>query len=408
MLLPLFMVACNGVLEDEGYVRHEQTPLQTIAVGFENETRTYVDNGLNLCWHEGDLVSVFCGSTLNNKYQFDGKSGDKGGELTAVESVANGGLSTGNKLDKVFAIYPYDVAARISESGVISASLPAVQSYAKESFGKDANTMVAVSQNLDNPYLGFKNLCGYLQVKLYGEATVQSIELKGNNGEKIAGAATITSDYGSMPQVVMNSDATDSITLDCGSGVALSSTPTEFWFVVPPTTFSKGLTIKATATDGKVFEQTTLKSVSIERNTIQPMAECEFAVEGYDIEFNATKLSVSYTRGSLNNYYIEVSNKEWSSSGWGVDGGTYYTFDLYSSKTSNNVVPKGTYTLSTSEKANTLLQDYSYTYAWNGGPEYMLGYEEATVVVTDEGIDAVLLLSDGTTHHVIYEGKPSF
>lgn len=408
MLLPLFAVACNNVLEDDDYARDEQTTRPTIVVGFEDDTRTYVENNLDLCWHEGDLVSVFCGSTLNSKYQFDGKSGDKGGELTAVESVASGNLSTGNELDKVFAIYPYDVAARISESGVISASLPAVQSYAEESFGKDANTMVAVSQNLDNPYLGFKNICGYLKVKLYGEATVQSIELKGNNGEKIAGAAAVTAAYGTMPQVVMNSDATDSITLDCGSGVALSSTPTEFWFVVPPTTFSKGLTIKATATDGRVFEQTTSKSVSIERNKIQPMAECEFiAEESYDVVFYATTLYVERRSGSVNNYYVEVGNKEWSSNGWGLEGGTYYVFDLYSSKSSNNVVPNGTYTLDNTEKANTLSSDNGYMYTMMGHPDMKI-YKEATVVVSDEGIDAVVVLSDDSKHHVIYEGKPSF
>ena len=123
-------------------------------------------------------------------------------------------------------------------------------------------------------------LGGYLKVKLYSNVAtvVKSITISGNNGEKIAGAATVTMAYGETPQLSMATGSVGSITLDCGSGVMLSSDaekPTEFWFVVPAVEFSEGLTIVATDTNGVTFEKSTNKKVTITRNEIQPMAAVE-------------------------------------------------------------------------------------------------------------------------------------
>ena len=56
----------------------------------------------------------------------------------------------------------------IAEDGTISITLPAVQKYASKSFGVGANMMVAVTKDKDDYFLPFKNLCGYLKLKLYG------------------------------------------------------------------------------------------------------------------------------------------------------------------------------------------------------------------------------------------------
>ena len=272
----LLFVACDNKFEDEGNTIQGVSNLPTLTAEFADEdTRTYVEDNFYLRWHEGDLISAFLGNTLNNKYIFKGETGDNGGTFSAVSSTE---LGSSYPLDNIFAIYPYDENIEISKTGTISCSLPAVQKYAVESFGKDTNTMVAVTKDLDDTFLSFKNACGYLKIKFYGEGTVKSIELKGNNGEKIAGNASITATYGAAPKVVMSDDATDSITLDCGEGVKLSTDaekPTEFWFVVPPTEFSNGATIVATDTNGVTFEKSTSNTVVITRNEIQPMAAVE-------------------------------------------------------------------------------------------------------------------------------------
>ena len=272
----LLFVACDNKFEDVGNTIQRVSTLPTLTAEFADEdTRTYVEDNTYLRWHEGDLISAFVGNSRNSKYIFDGKTGDNSGEFKPVSSNSSGEVYD---LNRNCALYPYDEDATVDSGGSISCSLPAVQEYAENSFGKGANTMVAVTKDVDDTFLAFKNACGYLKVKLYGEATVKSIELKGNNGEKIAGKATISAEYGAVPKVVMSDDTTDSITLDCGEGITLSSdaeNPTEFWVVVPPMEFSEGLTIVATDTNGVTFEKSTNKKVTITRNEIKPMAALE-------------------------------------------------------------------------------------------------------------------------------------
>ena len=272
----LAFVGCNKMFEDEGNSRLTPADLPTLTAGFEDaDTRTYVKDNIYLRWHEDDQISAFYGSTLNSLYQFMGDTGANSGTFTPV---ASGNLSTGNTLDRIYAVYPYDAEATISDLGVISYSIPATQTYAESSFGKGSNTMVAVTENIEDTFLSFKNIGGYLKIKLYGKGRVKSIELRGNNGEKIAGKATITATYGATPMVVMADDASDAITLDCGAGVELSAeaeNPTEFWIVVPPTTFEGGITVTVTNTEGGFIEKSTKNTVTIERNIIQPMAAVE-------------------------------------------------------------------------------------------------------------------------------------
>ena len=272
----LLLAACDNKFEDEGNTIQGVSNLPTLTAEFaEDATRTYVEDNSYLRWHEGDLISAFLGNTLNNKYIFKGDTGDNGGTFSAVSSTE---LGSSYPLDNIFALYPYDEDNEISKAGVISCSLPAVQKYAEKSFGKGANTMVAVTKSTSDTFLAFKNACGYLKIKLYGKATVKSIELKGNNGEKIAGNASITATYCGVPTVATADEATESITLDCGEGVKLSTdaeNPTEFWFVVPAVEFSEGLTIVATDIYGTTFVKSTSNAVTITRNEIQPMAAVE-------------------------------------------------------------------------------------------------------------------------------------
>ncbi|MBQ0090455.1 MAG: hypothetical protein KBT27_14100, partial [Prevotellaceae bacterium] len=138
--------------------------------------------------------------------------------------------------------------------------------------------MVAATENKEDNFLQFKNLCGYVVVKLYGEGTVTSIKLEGNDGEKISGKADVQAAFGTLPSVTMSEEATTSITLDCGDGVALGTTAetaTEFWLCVPPVTFSKGFTVTATKTDGWQMIKSTSSSKEVVRNTMNAMTPIE-------------------------------------------------------------------------------------------------------------------------------------
>lgn len=236
-------------------------------------TKTYVDSDLYMYWNADDRLSIFT-TTYNQQYKFSGKTGDNGGDF---EEVA-GGFHSGNSISTNYAVYPYSSTTSLSKDEKISLTMPAVQDYAEGSFGLRASTMVAVTAGSSDYFLAFKNLCGFLVVKLYGEGTVKSVSIKGNNGEKLAGPATVTASHGSAPTLAFGDDATETITIDCGAGVVLGSDAshaTEFWFCIPPVSFSKGFTITVTDTKGCSMEKSTSTSREVERNIKTSMAALE-------------------------------------------------------------------------------------------------------------------------------------
>ena len=283
-LLTLVLSGCaENTLDNIAPEVNNEITLPDLTAGFADDdvTKTYVEESKYLRWHEADLITAFYGNTLNRQYKFKGKTGDNSGTFSLVPS---GELGTGNTLEAIYAIYPYDEDATITDKGEISLSLPATQYYADNSFGRDANTMIAVTESVEDTFLGFKNACGYLKLKLYNEsgARLKSVEVRGNNSEKIAGSATATIEFGGVPTVTMSADATTSVTLDCDEGIELGTTAetaTELWVVLPEVTFEGGITITATDTEGITFEKSTTKPVAITRNDIQPMKALEAVFE---------------------------------------------------------------------------------------------------------------------------------
>ena len=273
------LVGCSQYSEECNNINApEEKQIEFYASMPECDTRTYVEDNKYLRWNAGDEITVFAGNSYNSHWQFAGEDGANSGKFNELE---DSGFVTGTPLDLTanYAIYPYDENITITEAGVVSLTLPAVQEYNHtyaNSFGEGINTMIAVTKNTADNFLSFKNLCGYLKLKLYGDdVTVKSISVKGNNGEKIAGAATVTMAYGGEPTITMGDDASDTITIDCGEGVALSNdaaNPTIFWVVIPETTFEGGITITVTDTNDQTFTKATTNAVPIENNLIQPMA----------------------------------------------------------------------------------------------------------------------------------------
>ena len=243
----------------------------------DKDTRVFVGQDFKVFWDEGDKVSIFNLKDANDEYRFTGKTGDNGGSFELVKDFSEEGVS----IDYRYAVYPYSQSTSIDTKGILSVSLSAEQTYREHSFGPGTNLMVAATDSKD---FQFKNACGYLVLKLYGEGeSVSSITLMGNNGEKLAGEALVTMPLDGVPTAVMANDATTEITLRCTTPIALGSTAEEstlFWFVLPPVTFSKGFTIVVKRKDGTVFTKTTSNSVTISRNHLSKMSAFDVLVEG--------------------------------------------------------------------------------------------------------------------------------
>ena len=281
-ILAAVVVLIGCTQNDEGLDNITNIPSKSLTEFYasmpECDTRTYVEDNKYLRWNAGDEITVFAGNSYNGHWQFAGEDGANSGKFNEINE---GGFVTGSPLDLTanYAIYPYDENITITEAGVVSLTLPAVQEYNHtyaNSFGEGTNTMMAVTKNTSDNFLSFKNLCGYLKLKFYGDdVIVKSVTVKGNNGEKIAGKATVSMAYGGEPTITMSDDATDTITIDCGEGVTLSNdaaNPTTFWVVIPEITFEGGITIEVTDINDQTFEKKTTNAVPIENNLIQPMA----------------------------------------------------------------------------------------------------------------------------------------
>ena len=317
-------------------------------------TRTSVDGEGKLSWSANDEITLFKGDTYARQYKYKGET--DGGSV--FEEVISQGSST-TELTANYSIYPYAANTTISNDGKILYTIPATQKYAVNSFGLGANPMVAVTKNKNDNFLAFKNLCGYFEFSLYGNVAVKSIEFKGNNGEKLAGAATITATNQDAPTFVFANDATETLTLDCGEGIALANAenPTKFWFVVPAITYEKGITITITDTEGKVMEKSTSNSITIERSAVQPLSafEVETHQPNNEIWYTATAKVIPY---SIWDFGAKIVSNDWDSvTGKGVitfngdvtligERAFYYCSSLTSIIIPNSVTSIGDYAFS--------------------------------------------------------------
>ena len=125
------------------------------------------------------------------------------------------------------------------------------------------------------------------------------------------------------------------------------------------------------------------------------------------VEFAATHIVTDYSNeDGMHIYAFELGNNTWASNGWGVDGGTYYSFKIVSTSKGNGVLPNGTYSLASTYTANTIIEDYSYRYQMANGDlvNGMEMFKDANLVITNGKIEANIEMANGEIHHVVYEG----
>lgn len=258
---------------------------ETITVGFEgDQTRIQLNEEQKTVWTKGDLTSVFYRSDANQKWQYQGETGERIGDLKRVENAMGTTTTT-----KTVVVYPYSENYWLNtDSYAIEASLPATQYYAEGSYGVGSNLMVSQSEFTQ---FSLKSVCGWLKLQLIGNGEViKSIKFRGNNNEQVAGLiyvdtetanATLASEMGSSDDnnaggnLIFDDTILTELTLDCGEGVSLSTEATAFYISLPPQTFESGFAVEIESDNNKPLTLTTSNALVIERNTIQPMASVE-------------------------------------------------------------------------------------------------------------------------------------
>lgn len=303
VLVATIFVACTTDQTQDIAVRIEVP--ETLTVSFEENSRIQLQDGKTV-WTKGDLVSVFYRSNANQKWQFQGQTGERTGNL---KCIANSQAT--QELSDIVVVYPYNENYYINPRTCnVQASLPATQTYLADSYGLDGNIMISQSEYNQ---IALKSVCGWLKVQLTGNGEkVQNIKLHGNNGEQVAGelyinsadaTAILSSDVGGADDGELggaggNLTFVDTIltevTLDCGEAVVLSAEPAAFYIALPPQTFENGVTVEIECLHCKTAIKSTDNTITIQRNVIQPMAAFEF--DGERIQQNN---EIWYTANSL-------------------------------------------------------------------------------------------------------------
>ena len=237
------------------------SPIKEFKVGFEEpNARIQLNDVMQTVWNTGDAVSVFNKNSANGHWKFVGENLSTNGKISHISTPSGGFV-----YDKVYAIYPYSASNTMNRSKKILTSVPAIQKYRENSFGKGGNIMVAVCENEDE--LKFSHLFGWICLPLTGTMDISKIVLEGNNDEILAGNIYVDPE---TLECVFSGNESTIITLDCDSGVELSSNEiTNFYIAVPPQTFSKGFTASIYNGDDIITKyQWTKSNVEIARNHI--------------------------------------------------------------------------------------------------------------------------------------------
>lgn len=241
----------------------------------EDDSKVYLEEK-TLFWRSKDSISIFQ-SPINQKYIFDGATGDVEGTFSKAPDSGKAGPA----YDRTYAIYPYDRNFSVKEEGHFNVMMPKIQKYVTNTFDPSAALMVAVTEDSVDDKLRFKNVCSFLLVKIYGGDIIKSITLEGNNGEKISGYATLTTAVDAAPMLEISENANANIVLDCGEGVATSEIETEittFFLALPPMTFEEGFKITVTNSENQTVTKKISSPVSFTRGCVQPTGVFKMAL----------------------------------------------------------------------------------------------------------------------------------
>ena len=238
-------------------------------------TKTVMDESNNVLWSENDQIIAFMKSSYGHKYQVKSSFVGKSYADFSVVSSGNGSdLSAGNAWDHNVVYYPFSENIECLKSGsnyALEVNLPSEQVYVPDSFANGSMAMVAVSENNN---ITFNNVLGGIKLQLKGTQTVKSIKIEGKNNEKLSGAASVTAyTDGTKPAIVMASDASTSVTLNCGAGVQLNgSTATDFIIALPPVLFRSGFTVTVADMESNTYTVETDKTNTVIRSSLLVMS----------------------------------------------------------------------------------------------------------------------------------------
>lgn len=408
----LLCTSCSTEMQEEAISSVTKEIPQSIVVNFESDTRVHLEGGKTTPT-VGDLFYVFNKINHCDTYIYNGNTNEDGKAI--IEFRDTTGYTQHTAMDKLVIIYNESQPELYVNNGSPTTATVVVKSsqkYTKDSYAISAAPMVSVSD--DNGSVMFKNICGWVKLSLTGNGeTIKKIEFSGNNNEGLA--------FGSNPPTKI--DVNDLSVYSVGhpfkkltmtfdndnkednwDTATLSSTPTDFYFSMPPVEFTNGFNVKITCTDGTVMTKSTSKKVKIGRNEIQPMET--FAYAGEPIQLNISDLNfpvfrdLTYSEGYANTFEVKVANNKYQN-GFFI----FYNPDYQPSGAGDAGTLNGEYEIVTDEigtktyTAKTFIADPSRSCVPYDGDLYYFKSGKVTVsgnnASTTIAFDAIVTNSEG-------------
>lgn len=277
LAMAVMLASMVGCQNDDELLNVQSKVGQTFYATFENgvDTRTALDanNNNNVLWSEGDMISIFRGSSANTSYILNTGKNTTFGEF--IPYSFTGGTESGGStstLSANVAYYPYDSNVTVSENNgsyTLNATFPVTQTYTQSgTFGNGASPMMAVTSDVDDNNLKFKNVGAIFRLQLKGTAKITKIVFSAE--ANLAGKVAITASNTSLPTVDVT-EGSNAIILDCGeNGVSLNNEIFTNFVVamLPVENVTGGITITIYDNAGKkmVYTHKADETITIERS----------------------------------------------------------------------------------------------------------------------------------------------
>lgn len=212
---------------------------------------TYDSQAHKVAWEYGDNVGCF--AELNSNIKFT--------NTEDAPATFNGTLWC--LPPEYFFYYPFSAAATASEN-VVTTEYPAEQVLKVGDFGA-APIMVAHAADLNNG-VTFHNTCGLVQFSVMTDVERRLVRayFSGNNGELIAGPCSVSM-ADDKPSLKIGSKGVSQITMVGDEDLKAGNTYC-YILALPPTSFTKGVTIILEDENGYTYTESFDKEMNLVRN----------------------------------------------------------------------------------------------------------------------------------------------
>lgn len=398
-----------------------EADLLPLVITTGDATKTYIaDNGKDIHWHSGDKIKVYSDiSIVEDVAQSYDFTMPDGFSPTGNYAKFEGKVVVGT--NKVWAVYPSELASGATDTGVLQVKLPATQNPyngGTHSFSQNLNISVAtapvkleyelgdvltqrpvVSENMT-----FYNTCALVKFTIPSAITnIKNVTV--STDQDIVGDMTI--DYsGTIPAFGGIANGSKSISMTAAETFADGR---DYYFVLAPVAISK-LSIYVNTTDNKQYAATQTfttpyqlvagKYISLGKLNINNMPSfgVDFDIQDEGGVLNGTDVIFSFPSNKISNLNLTISKERGSVVRTiKVDGQvTLNEYNQYISSYANETVstwpylPKGTYTVSgTYDTEGGAASVNNITFEINTDPDFTVGSFEAYTSYTKYALGAV-------------------